>query len=122
MSNTPNKEDIKKALINVFSKTTEKAVHDAAYDRTVLATIQSCIDASIGAYKIKYQDGYFTAYSTDKTFTYTPGTIVYVKITKNDLSNRLDITGSVSTNCPSTKPMPAKSKLNPASFNVTFSR
>ena len=97
MSNTPNKEDIKKALINVFSKTTEKAVHDAAYDRTVLATIQSCIDASIGAYKIKYQDGYFTAYSVDKTFTYTPGTIVYVKITKNDLSNRLDITGSVSS-------------------------
>ena len=38
------------------------AVENASYDKTIQASIVSCIDATIGKYKIKYQDSSFYAY------------------------------------------------------------
>ena len=64
-SKNVNADDIKKMLINTFNRSAEKSVHEAKYDRTILATVQYCTDATLGQYKIKYQDSYFTAYSRD---------------------------------------------------------
>ena len=90
-----SKERIKSILTNVISKNAEKAVSQANYDRTILATVQYCIDSSIGQYKIKYQDGYYTAYSNgSENFGYSPGAAVFVKIPENDFTKRLFITGS----------------------------
>lgn len=85
--------DVKNALINTFKRSAEKSVQDAGYDKTILATIQYCSDATIGQYKIKYQNGYFTAYSRDTNTIYTNQSSVYVLVPGNNMNNRMFITG-----------------------------
>ena len=85
--------EIKETLINTFKRSAEKTVNDAEYDKTILATIQYCSDATIGQYKIKYQNGYFTAYSKDLSYIYSNGTSVYVLVPRNNMNNRMFITG-----------------------------
>lgn len=86
--------EIKQTLINTFKRSAEKTVSDAEYDKTILATIQYCSDATIGQYKIKYQNGYFTAYSKDLSYVYSNGTAVYVQVPRNNMDNRMFIVGS----------------------------
>lgn len=86
--------EIKQTLINTFKRSAEKTVNDAEYDKTILATIQYCSDATIGQYKIKYQNGYFTAYSKDLSTVYSNGAAVYVLVPGNNMDNRMFITGS----------------------------
>lgn len=92
-SKNMSKEDIKNVLINTFKRSAEKSVSKAAYDRTILATIQFCSDATAGQYKIKYQNSYFTAYAQDKSSTYINGASVYVLVPGNNMQNRMFITG-----------------------------
>ena len=92
-SRNMSKDDIKNVLINTFKRSAEKSVNQAAYDRTILATVQFCSDATIGQYKIKYQNSYFTAYAQDKTVTYINGATVYVLVPGNNMQNRMFITG-----------------------------
>lgn len=92
-----SKEQIKSIITNVINRNAEKAVNQAAYDRTILATIQYCIDSSLGQYKIKYQDGYYTAYASNSdSYMYTEGAAVFVTVPGNNFNNRLFITGSAS--------------------------
>lgn len=72
-----------------------KAVASAGYDRTIRASIVSCIDQSIGKYKIKYQDNIFYAYSENVDTKYSKGTEVYVLVHNNDLNMNKTILGSV---------------------------
>ena len=89
-------QDIKNVLINTFKRSAEKSVQDASYDKTILATIQFCTDASIGQYKIKYQNGYYTAYAKDTSMMYINNTPVYVSVPGNNMNNRLFIIGAAS--------------------------
>jgi len=41
----------------------DRTVSNAKYNKTIQATVVECIDSTIGEYKIKYQNGYWTAYS-----------------------------------------------------------
>lgn len=92
------KDRIKSILTNVISKNTEKAVNQANYDRTILATIQYCINSSLGQYRIKYQNGYYIAYAEEnQDYTYSDGAAVYVKVPGNDFTKRLFITGSATS-------------------------
>ena len=84
---------IQEILTNLINKNSEKAIDNAGYDKTILAKIQYCTDASLAQYKIQYQNGYYTAYSADPTKQYSPGAQVYVKVPGNDLRNRLFIDG-----------------------------
>lgn len=92
-SEVMSSDDIKKILINTFNKAITKSVQDAKYDKTILATIQYCTDATIGQYKIKYQNGYFTAYSQDTGAIYSNGAAVYITVPENNFNNRLIISG-----------------------------
>ena len=95
-SQTMSAEKVQQTLIDTINKCAEKVVQKANYDKTILATIQYCTDATIGQYKIKYQDGYYTAYSQDATKNYSSGANVYVSVPGNNLNNRLFIIGSAS--------------------------
>lgn len=70
------------------------AVAKANYDRTIQATIVSCIDQTIGKFKCKYQDSSFYAYATSSEVTYSKGTEVYVLIPGNDMSRDKTILGT----------------------------
>ena len=92
-NNNMSTKEIKDVLINTFKRSAEKSVHEASYDKTILATIQSCIDKTTGQYKIKYQNGYFTAYARDKETAYSNKASVYVLVPGNNMENKMFITG-----------------------------
>lgn len=70
------------------------AVDNAGYDKTIQATIVSCIDATIGKYKVKYQDSTFYAYANNSEVTYTNGSDVYILVPGNDMSRDKTILGT----------------------------
>ncbi|WP_440971765.1 hypothetical protein [Megamonas funiformis] len=72
----------------------KKAVNQASYDKTIQATILSCVDATIGKYKVKYQDSTFYAYSGNSDTTYTDGSNVYILIPGNDMKKDKTILGT----------------------------
>lgn len=70
------------------------AVANANYDKTIQGTVLNCVDATIGKYKIKYQDSFFYAYSTNTEVNYTNGSEVYILIPGNDTSREKTILGT----------------------------
>lgn len=86
-------EQVKEHLTNLINKQAKKVASEGNYDRTILATIQYCSNAVLGQYKIKYQNGYYSAYALDTSSRYNDGAAVYVTVPGNDLSNRLFIQG-----------------------------
>ena len=89
-------KQIQENLINAISKTAEKAVSQGSFDRTILATIQYCMDKTSGQYRVKYQNAYYTAYSNEQDFIYSEGASVFVLIPQGNFKNKLFITGSAS--------------------------
>lgn len=81
-------------LIEAIQYVVQNAVDNAPFDRTVQATIVSCIDQTIGKYKCKYQDAIFYAYATSSNNQYNPGNDVYVLIPANDTSREKTILGT----------------------------
>lgn len=73
----------------------DKAVAKASYDRTIQATIIEHTDATIGKYKVKYQDSTFYAYATDVSANYSKDSSVYVLIHSNDMEKDKTIIGAV---------------------------
>ena len=72
----------------------KQAISQAEFDKTIQATVVSCVDATIGKYKIKYQDSSFYAYSGSSEITYVDGSSVYVLIPGNDMSRDKTILGT----------------------------
>ena len=73
----------------------DKAVSQAEYDKTIQATIIEHTDATIGKYKVKYQDSTFYAYATDVSAHYSFGSCVYILIYTNKMENDKTIIGAV---------------------------
>mgnify|MGYP001622866169 CR=1 FL=1 len=86
--------DYENKLCEAIELIVENAVASANYDRTIKATIVSCVDQSIGKFKVKYQDSSFYAYATSSEVTYTKGKEVYVLIPGNDMSADKTILGT----------------------------
>ena len=91
MSNT----NIENAICDAVDILVSKAVEQAGYDRTIQAMVLDCVDASIGKYKIKYQDVVTYAYSTNVDVSYSKNTMVYVLIPGNDNGKDKTILGAV---------------------------
>lgn len=90
-----NSGTITNQLLDAVQVLVDDAVKKAGYDRTVQAVIAKCVSATKGQYSVKYQGGYFYAYSQDPTATYTPETQVYVLIPGNDMNRTKTILGTV---------------------------
>lgn len=82
-------------ICEAISLMVDKAVSEANFDRTIQAIVQECSDASIGKYKVKYQDSTFYAYATSSDVTYTNGSNVYVLVPSNDMTRDKTILGTV---------------------------
>ena len=87
--------DISNKILDAVEVIVNKEITGAKYDKTIQATIISCLDEQIGKYKIKYQGNIFIAYSSDTSKIYNNGTSVFVVIPENDLSKTKTIIGSV---------------------------
>lgn len=73
----------------------DKSVKEAGFDRTIQATVKSCVDESIGKYKIKYQDSSFYAYASSPDVVYGDNTLVYILVPQNDMTKDKTILGTV---------------------------
>lgn len=87
-------EQYSDTLLQAMSVIANRAVSTAKYDKTIQATIIECIDSTIGEYKIRYQDGFWTAYSQNTNTTYMPGANVYINIPNGDMSSIKTIIGT----------------------------
>lgn len=65
------------------------------YDKTIQATVISCLDETVGRYKVKYQDSFWEAYSENTNTTYSNGQTVYILIPRGDMSEIKTIIGTV---------------------------
>ena len=72
-----------------------KRLADAGYDRTIQATIVSCLDSVIGKYRVKYQNSYIIAYAANPSIKYQVDSLVYILIPGNDMSKDKVIMSSV---------------------------
>lgn len=72
----------------------DKAIKDASYDKTILAQVIECTDATIGKYKVKYQDNVCYAYSGNTNITYVAGTDVYILVPGGNLDKEKTIIGT----------------------------
>ena len=64
----------------------QQEISKAGFDKTISAEIVDVIDATIGKYKLKYQDATFVAYSENMSATYRKGVMVNVLLPKGDMS------------------------------------
>ena len=87
--------DLTNQLLDAMELIADKKVAAARYDKTIQATIVSCVDAQAGKYKIKYQGNIFYAYSTDTSTTLNNGISVYVNVPESDFSKVKTIIGTV---------------------------
>lgn len=87
--------DISNQILDAVELLVDKKVSSAKYDKTIQATIISCVDEQTGKYKIKYQGNIFIAYSSDVSKTFSNGASVYVVVPENDFSKTKTIIGSI---------------------------
>lgn len=72
----------------------DDAVKKAGYDKTIRAKVLYCEDASIGKYKVRYQDSSFYAFAENTDITYVQNAEVYVLVPGNDMRNEKKILGT----------------------------
>lgn len=87
--------DLTNQLLDAMELIADRKVAAAKYDKTIQATIVSCVDAQTGKYKIKYQGNMFYAYSNDTSTTLNDGISVYVNVPESDFSKVKTIIGTV---------------------------
>lgn len=86
--------NIEKQICEAVDIIVQRAMSQAEFDRTIQGTVLSCVDATIGKYKIKYQDSTFYAYASNAEVTYSNGSSVYILVPGNDMSRDKTILGS----------------------------
>lgn len=82
-------------LLDAVDILIDKSTSGLQFNKTIRGKISDIIDASIGQYKIQYQNSYFTAYSADSSATYQKGSEVYVEILSSDFEKNALILGTV---------------------------
>ena len=87
--------EIENNICEAIEYIVNNAVANANYDKTIQATIVKCIDATIGKYKIKYQNSTFFAFAQDISVSYINGSDVYILVPGNDMSRDKVILGTV---------------------------
>ena len=83
-----------KDLLDSIDILASEKANSVKFDKTVRATISEVTDASIGKYKVKYQNSSFFAYALDLQ-SYAKNTAVYVVIPSSDFEKDPYIVGSV---------------------------
>lgn len=85
---------IENSICDAIELMVTKAINQAAYDKTITATVKDVIDQTIGKYTVSYQDSTFYAYAASPDITYSKGAIVYVLVPANDMSRDKTILGT----------------------------
>ena len=87
--------DIQSAIFTTIETIVNKTVEAASFDRTVTASILSCVNALTNEYKLSYQGGTFYALAEEGA-TYSANQAVYVLVPEGDFSKTKRIIGTAS--------------------------
>ena len=90
-----NSNQINTNIAEAFDILLSKRLSQLSYDQTIQAEINEIVNKDEGHYKIKYQSAIFDAYSENTETSYKVGQSVYVKVPKNDFSQKLLIESRV---------------------------
>jgi len=81
-----NKMNAKEKFVDAMLLLAEDSVQRAGYDKTIQAQIASCVDATIGKYRCRYQDATFYAYASNSEVTFSDGSYVYILVPNGDFN------------------------------------
>lgn len=81
-------------ILDAIEQIVDSKIANAGYDKTIQATIIKCEDATIGKYKVSYQNSVFYAYANSSEVNYADGADVYILIPNGDMSRDKTILGS----------------------------
>lgn len=87
--------EITEKILDAVEVIVNKEINSAKYDKTIQATILSCVDAQIGKYKVRYQGSSFYAFASDVSITFKDGISVYILIPEGDFTKVKTILGTV---------------------------
>lgn len=76
---------VQESILKAIDALVGNRIDNIKADKTVTATIVSCVNALTGEYKVSYNGGYITAYAPVDT-VYTANTSVYVLVPEGDFS------------------------------------
>ena len=66
-----SKTNLEDTVLRAIDIIATKKIASASYNKTIEAIIISCVDESIGKYKIRYQDSLLFAYSSNPDVIYS---------------------------------------------------
>lgn len=87
--------DFENKVLDAIETITQNIVNNAGYDKTIQAIVLDNSEASIGKYKVKYQDSEWEAYSNNVDISYSIGAMVNVLIPGNDFNSTKTIIDAV---------------------------
>lgn len=95
--NKMTRNDFSQRILGSIDILVDRAMTSAKFDKTISASIISCVDAATGKYKVQYQDAVYYATSESIDDEYSDGSEVYILIPQGDFSKPKKILGKVST-------------------------
>lgn len=87
--------DYENRVLDAIETIVNNKVENAGYDKTIQAIIIDNTEASIGKYRIKYQDSEWEAYSNNINIIYSIGAMVNILIPGNDFNSTKTIIDAV---------------------------
>ena len=87
--------DMQNSLCTAIDTIVERRIEQLELDKTVVASIEQCVNSLTRQYRVQYKGGSMLAYAQSDE-SYTPNTSVYVSIPRNDFSAKKWIIGRVS--------------------------
>lgn len=83
---------IQDTILNAIEIIADSKIANLETDKTITATIVSCVNALTGLYKLKYNGGFINAFADDGR-SYSENQTVYVLIPQGDISKKKMIVG-----------------------------
>lgn len=102
--------EIANNILTAIDVIVDKKIADMTFDRTVVVTVQQCVDSLIGKYRVYYQGESFTALAITG-MSFNPGDKVRMLVPDNDLSQDKYLLGLIDA---------SKHSITPASISDNY--
>ena len=89
--------EINQSILKTIDLVVKDNLNKIHFDQSIKGTIDSVVNINTGEYKIKYEDGIFSAFSENTSIIYKEGDQVWIKIPEGDYSNKKLIESKISS-------------------------
>ena len=89
--------EINQSILKTIDLVVKDNLNKIHFDQSIKGTIDSIVNINTGEYKIKYEDGIFSAFSENTSIIYKEGDQVWIKIPEGDYSNKKLIESKISS-------------------------